>query len=778
MQFMIGQIVLHYKILEELGRGGMGVVYLAEDTKLKRLVAIKFLPKQISANTEERKRFEIEAQAAASLNHPNIATIYAIEEPGDEMFIVMEYIEGIELKNKIKSGPIPISEAVNFAIQIAEGLEAAHKRGIIHRDIKPSNIMITNDDKIKIMDFDLAKTSGSSPLTKVGTTVGTIAYMSPEQARGEKTDHRTDIWSFGVVLYEMIAGDLPFNAVYDQAVIYSILNDKPEILRKIRPSVPAELEQIVTKAMQKDPGERYQNIVEMMMDLDGLKRLLEKPSNVKSTEVRSNRNIRKYTIVLVGFLAILLFIIFGISLFKPANEKITSIAVIPLDNFSHDPDQDYFADGMTETLIEDLSKISALKVISRTSVMQYKGTRKRIPEIGRELNVDAILEGSVEKVNNRVKITTQLISAATDKHLWANSYERNLSDVLDMQNEVARTVASEIQIAITPQEKTRLENANSVNPIAHDAYLKGRFFLNEGDEVSLGKSKEFFEEAISYDSTFAPAYAGLADYYIALTEFYKAPMETMTQAMAFAKKALKLDETLAEAHVTLGTVYHEFEWNWKGAEMELTRAIALNNSYAEGHHSYALLLSTQGNNDEALKEINEASSLDPFSEVIQLDAGWIRFMKRDFQDAINVLNRYLSVDSTNWGALWVLGLVYQKINRNKEAINVLKQSEQISQSPMILTSLGYAYASSGNTIEARKILNRILEIQKHKFVCPYETGLLFLELGDKEKALDWMEKGYKVHSMCMEWIKVDPRVDALRGEPRFLKLQALFEGSD
>jgi serine/threonine protein kinase/tetratricopeptide (TPR) repeat protein len=768
---MIGQTISHYKILEKLGEGGMGVVYKAHDTKLDRDVALKFLPPTLLVNEDDRRRFVREAQASAALSHPNIATVFEIDESEAKAFIALEYIEGQSLAEKIKSGPLKLDDALSIAVQTSEGLQAAHEKGIVHRDIKCQNIMVSTKGQVKILDFGLAKLRGASTVTKAGTTVGTMGCMSPEQLRGEPVDHRTDIWAIGVVLYEMIAGRRPFQGDYEDAVAYQVINQQPDPLTAIRTGVPMELERIVKKAMQKNSELRYQHIVEMLTDLRALSKGTDAAATPSTEGKPLSRTLHRMVLPIAAALVVLLIIAGGIFFLKSGNDRITSIAVLPLDNFSRDPDQDYFADGMTETLIANLSKISALKVISRTSVMQYKGTHKLIPEIGRELNVDAILEGSVEKVKDRVRITTQLIRAATDKHLWANSYEREVSDVLSLQDEVAQAVASQIQVAITPQEQTRLTTAKTVNPLAHDSYLKGRFYLSSGDEASLQKAKEFFGRAISIDSTFAPAYAGLSDYYVALTDFYRSALEMMPKAKASATKALQLDETLVEAHVSLGVVQTSFEWDWNGAEREFTRALALNTNYAEGHHNYALFLLSRGRYEQALREIELAVSLDPLSEAIQGDVGWVHFASRDIMGTIDVLNRYLQADSTNWDALWILGFALQESHRYAEAIAALQRSEQLSNSPMVLATLGSAYASSGQINDARKILGELLEIQKHKSVCAYETAILFLQLGDKEEAIRWMEKGYNERSVCMQWIKVDPRVDGLRDDPRFQALQ-------
>jgi serine/threonine-protein kinase len=552
---MTGQIISHYKILEKLGGGGMGVVYKARDLKLDRFVALKFLPHHLIADDEEKKRFIHEAKSASALDHPNICTIYEIDETEDEqMFIAMAYYEGETLKKKIDRGPLPLDEAINLAIQVAQGLQCTHEAGITHRDIKPANVMITNKGQAKIMDFGLAKLAGQKTrLTKTGMTVGTLAYMSPEQLQGIDADHRSDIWALGVVLYEILTGKLPFKGEYEAAMVYSILNEPPEPIIALRAGVPMELERIVNKAVAKNTNARYQHIDEILVDLRSLQTdFASGASKQRLTAAKFSKKKRFY--LYGGFATVLIFLI-GIILFRGAREtypKHDSIAVLPITNLSGDPELEYFADGMTEALITDLAQISALKVISRTSVMQYKGAKKPLPEIANELKVDVVLEGSVQCFGERVKITAQLIEAATDRHLWAKSYERELRDILALQNEVARAVADEIQVKLTPQEQARLMSVHPVNPEAYQAYLKGRYYWNKRTKEGFKKGIDYFTTAIEIDPAYALAYAGLADCYNLLGNWgYLPPKETFPKAKVAAMKAIEIDERLAEAHTSL-----------------------------------------------------------------------------------------------------------------------------------------------------------------------------------------------------------------------------------
>ena len=594
--------VSHYKIIEKIGEGGMGIVYKAQDTKLKRTVALKFLPPELTRDPEAKERFIQEAQAASALQHNNVATIHEINETEEgQMFICMDCYEGEILKNKIQKGSLKLEEAIDIAIQIAEGFKKAHEKGIVHRDIKPANILITDDGVVKILDFGLAKLKGQARLTKIGTTVGTVAYMSPEQVKGEDVDHRTDIWSLGVVLYEMITGQLPFKGEYDQAIIYSIMNEEPEPMTGLRIGVPIELERIVNKTLAKNPKERYQRISELLVDLKVLSKKVETGETITSSSGEKR---------------------------KP------SIAVLPFIDMSPKKDQEYFCEGMAEELINALTKVAKLQVASRTSAFQFRGKGYDISEIGRKLNVQSILEGSIRKAGDKLRITAQLVSVSDGYHIWSEKYDRDLEDIFAIQDEISLMIVENLKVKLLEKEKTKLLRRYTENQEAYDLYLKGRYFWNRRYEGGLQKAIEYFKQTLKKDPSHAPSYSGIADSLSILGLFWLPPKEVFPKARSAAQKAIEIDEMLAEGYTSLGWILFMYDWDWSGAEREFKRAIELDNRYAINHSWYALFLSFMGRFEEATLHSNRSLELEPVSVILNSNSIAVHYFKREYDDAI------------------------------------------------------------------------------------------------------------------------------------------------
>ncbi|MGA8264925.1 MAG: protein kinase, partial [Ignavibacteriaceae bacterium] len=695
---MIGQTILHYNILEKLGEGGMGVVYKAEDTKLKREVAIKFLPHQISANKEEKQRFEIEAQAAAALNHPNIATIYAIEESDNEVFIAMEYIKGIELKDKISNVLPPVEESINIIEQISQGLKAAHLKGITHRDIKSSNIMMTDSGQIKIMDFGLAKVRGISQITKFGTTLGTTAYMSPEQARGEHVDQRTDIWSLGIITFELLTGKTPYEGEFEQAIIYSILNEEPKSLISLRKDAPLKLERIVMKMLAKNKEQRYQDTTEILNDLSDLK--------------KSDSSVDK------------------------SDEKKT-IAVLPFANISPDKEADYFAEGLSEELITNLAKIKEINLIARSNSMKYKNSEKDIKTIGRELSTRYIMQGTVRKFKDDLRISVQLTDVSKEFQLWGETYKGKMEDVFDIQEKVAKEIAEALRISLSPKEKMVLEKRATLNHEAFDLCLKGRNFLNKLSKNNIQFAIQLFQKAIEIDPRYASGYAGLSEAYASQYRYAEKNSALLDKAIDSGLRALMYDPTVTEAYAALALAYFEKK-----------------------------LL------DEALTAGRKAIELDTNNYIAHWILGRIYYSTDRSEEAIELFKKVVLINPEFYSAYNDLSNCYDKLGKTEEYNSILQKviklyPKYLSQNPDDARGhIFYAHAllRIGKTKDAEQEAEKAIDLSPNDALMSYNVACFHSRLGNKDSGIKYLEQAIKLGYANYEWIKRDPDLNNIHNE--------------
>lgn len=762
-----------YRILEELGRGGMGVVFKAEDTKLKRTVALKFIPPELTHIPDVKDRFMREAQAAAALDHPNICTVYELEEAEEKTFISMAYVEGRSLRNVLESGPLEPDEALRIALQVAQGLQIAHKKGIVHRDIKSANIMVAEDSRAKIMDFGLARMRGGTLLTREGMTMGTIAYMSPEQARGEAVDHRTDIWSLGVVLYEMFGGRLPFQGDQDQAVVYSILNTKPKPLMELRPGIPGSLGQVVDKALEKNPEKRYQQIDEMLDDLKSISAGIV-PEDIKARLRKEKIRERKKAILYAGAAGLAIAAaMLALFLFAGRADAIDSIAVLPLENLTGDAEKEFFVEVATEELIGQLGQVSGLRrVISRTSVMKYKKTDKTLSEIARELNVDAVVEGSVQQAGDKVRVQVRLVDALPEeRNLWGQTYERAMSGVLVMYGEMARAIAEKARINLTDDELTRLAGARQVDSESYDAYLKGKFHHYKANLNDLATAMLYYELAIEKDPDFALAYAGIAGVWLWRQQLGLAsPDEAGPKIRKAIERALELNGTLAEAHQQLASMHVWGRFDWKAGEEAFKNSIDINPNYVEAHAYYSHLLLILRRQKEATEHIELALKLDPHNPVITTFYGLDLLTRRRYDDCISICREIIKKNPATLLAPSVLYEALFKTGRYEEAFEFIKLDFSNNDRLEGIKHVFDQHEKLGFAATLNLAADTLVAQSKSRFLPTVALVDLYLMAGNKERALDCLEQAYERHNPWLPYISARPLFDGLGDEPRFREL--------
>ena len=803
----------------------MGQIYQAADIALERTIALKILPEEFVSDASRMRRFIQEARAASALNHPNILTIFEINQEPPNPYIATEFIDGITLRRRLAAGRISLMEAVEIAIQIASALEAAHHAGIVHRDVKPENMMLRKDGYVKVLDFGLARTIEHEDVnteaativnTELGVIVGTASYMSPEQARGQRVDARSDIFSLGMVIYEMITGRSPFIGVTNSDVVASILKEDPPRVTDLAAEVPAELEAIVNRALVKDKDQRYQTVGELQRDLKRLKQNLdfefqkdlpehshsreshgtptammparsltiEEPPAQATSSMMAPATISRRLAFAALMIAIPGILLVTYLLFARKSDKVDSVAVLPFTYMNSDqkemigPDANWLSDGITESIINDLSHVPNLKVIARSSVFRYKGQEIDPQAVGRELNVRTVVTGRIVQIGDVVSVQTELVDVQNQRQLWGEKYRRKISDVLELPEDISRQISEGLKLELSGEARKQIGKRYTANPQAYELYWKGRYHWNQRRPEDLNRAIKYFQDAIRLDPQYALAYTGLADCYVLGNILQMPPKEAMPIAADAARKALAIDNQLPEAHTSLAKIKLSYEWDWAGAEAEFKQAIQLNPGYATAHQWYGVYLTEMGRHDESLRERRTAQELDPLSLSIATGLGRALYWARRYDESITHLQATIPKDPNYADTYWSLGLAYEQKRMHAEAISAFQRAVELSRSsdfaegkPEMLAVLAYAYAQAGKQSEARSILSELKKTSSSKhYVSPYALSLIYIALNEKDAAFQSLGQAFQERDENFIHLKVDPRLDSIRSDARFPQL--------